>query len=126
MTPADLESVVARTGHERFRWLTSDGNPDAAQREGYRGLVTRMAAGFASPSPESDASPPATVDPDPDRARLPLAVSLRALKVGHRKCFYATPCGCAGGGARCHHLGRVVALHDCVACLESIGTLKLG
>lgn len=44
MTPADLETVIARTGHERFRDLTSDANPDAAQREAYRGLVARMAA----------------------------------------------------------------------------------
>ena len=29
MTPADLENVIARTGHERFRWLVSDANPDA-------------------------------------------------------------------------------------------------
>jgi hypothetical protein len=43
MTPEDLEAVVARTGHERYRWLTSDANPDVAQRDAYRELVVRLA-----------------------------------------------------------------------------------
>lgn len=44
MTQDDLETVIARTGHERFRWLTSDDNPNVAQREGYRRIVREMAA----------------------------------------------------------------------------------
>jgi hypothetical protein len=31
-----LGAVVARTGHERYRWLCSDDNPDVVQRESYR------------------------------------------------------------------------------------------
>jgi hypothetical protein len=45
MTPDDLETVVARTGHERFRWLTSEANPDVESREGYRRYVREQAAG---------------------------------------------------------------------------------
>jgi hypothetical protein len=43
MTPEDLEVVISRTGHERFRRLTSDANPDVAQRDAYRKLVARLA-----------------------------------------------------------------------------------
>lgn len=45
MTPNDLETVIARTGHERYRWLVSDANPDAESREGYRRVVRDLAAG---------------------------------------------------------------------------------
>lgn len=45
MTPDDLGKVIAQTGHERYRWLTSDANPDAKQREAYRRLVERQALG---------------------------------------------------------------------------------
>jgi hypothetical protein len=39
-----LALVITRTGHERFRWLCAEENPNAAQREGYRGMVMRLAA----------------------------------------------------------------------------------
>ncbi len=39
-----LEIMVARTKHERYRWLTSDDNPDVAQREGYRASLVRQAS----------------------------------------------------------------------------------
>ena len=38
-----LEIVVARTKHERYRWLCSDANTEEASREGYRFLMIRMA-----------------------------------------------------------------------------------
>jgi len=44
-----LELVVARTGHERYRQLCSDNNPEMAQRVGYRELVIRLAATPAAP-----------------------------------------------------------------------------
>lgn len=48
-----LEIVVAMTRHERFRWLCSDENPDAASRRGYRARVVRIAAeGLDPPTPE--------------------------------------------------------------------------
>lgn len=48
-----LETVVARTRHERFRFLCSDENPDAASRQGYRLQVIKIAAeGLATPTPE--------------------------------------------------------------------------
>jgi hypothetical protein len=43
MTLAEaLDIVVERTHHERYRWLCSDDNPDAAQRDGYRRLVMQQ------------------------------------------------------------------------------------
>jgi hypothetical protein len=38
-----VEIVVRRTHHERYRWLTSDENPDVEQREGYRRIVIAKA-----------------------------------------------------------------------------------
>ncbi|APW60494.1 hypothetical protein [Paludisphaera borealis] len=55
MTDADLETVVARTGHERYRWLTSDANTDVWQRDQYRALVVQLATGQP---PEPAAYPP--------------------------------------------------------------------
>ena len=40
-----IEIVVARTRHERLRWLCSDANPDVAQRDGYRRLMIELAEG---------------------------------------------------------------------------------
>lgn len=40
-----LDDVVSRTGVERYRFLCSDDNPDAATREGYRRLVVDLAGG---------------------------------------------------------------------------------
>lgn len=52
MKQDDLDMVVVRTGHERLRELTSDANPDVAQRDAYRDLVTRLALGEPNPPPE--------------------------------------------------------------------------
>jgi hypothetical protein len=41
----DLETVVSRTGVERYRWLTSDQNPDVMGRERYRAQMAEMATG---------------------------------------------------------------------------------
>lgn len=51
MTPAQLESVVAATGHDRYRWLTSEANPDTDRREGYRRIVAAKAEAMASGEP---------------------------------------------------------------------------
>ena len=45
-----IEVVVARTKHERYRWLCSDENPDAWSREGYRLLMLEL-AGAPAPTP---------------------------------------------------------------------------
>lgn len=58
MTSIDLEKVIAQTGHERYRWLTSDANPDAESREAYRRLVARLAAAGLSAPPEPPPYPP--------------------------------------------------------------------
>lgn len=58
MTLAEaLNIVIARTGHQRFRFLCSEANPDPVSREGYRRAVLTMAG---EPAPEP---PP----PRPDR-----------------------------------------------------------
>ena len=54
---AALEIVVAKTKHERYRWLCSDECPDAAA---YRGTVLRL-AGMAPP-PAPPKSPPTPED----------------------------------------------------------------
>jgi hypothetical protein len=108
VTPADLEAVVARTGHERFRWLTSDANPNPAHRDAYRKLVARLARGEPAPNPTPP--PPKTV---------PLADALRARKLGLARCVYASKPACScQGAARCHHLGRIVSIRDCLDCLK--------
>jgi hypothetical protein len=44
MTHKEAADIVAeRTGHERYRWLVSDDNPDEWQREAYRSQVIGMA-----------------------------------------------------------------------------------
>lgn len=48
MTTEQLESVIAATGHDRFRWLTSGANPDPVSREGYRRLVVARAEAVAA------------------------------------------------------------------------------
>jgi hypothetical protein len=40
-----VDVMVTRTGHERFRWLCSEENPDEGQRDGYRYQVVAMATG---------------------------------------------------------------------------------
>lgn len=65
-----LDAVVARTPHERYRWLCSDENPDVRQRERYRALMVRIASGEPDP------------DPDPD----PASAALQAYTQAH-------PCG---------------------------------
>lgn len=110
MTTDQLDRVVTSHG-ERWRYLTSDANPDAAQREAYRALVVRLASGV-EPSPDS-----ARRQTDPHR--VPLASALTAQRLGYAKCWMSTrddACGCSG--VRCHLLGRVVSLRDCVRCLD--------
>lgn len=46
-----LDIVVARTRHERYRWLCSDDNPNIAQRNSYREFVIREANGGTSVYP---------------------------------------------------------------------------
>lgn len=108
MTGTDLETVIARTGgHERFRELTAEDNPDVRQRDAYRALVARLAAG-------EPLAPPAA---GPDV--VPLSDSLRVVRLGFQRCWFSTQddaCGCSG--VRCHLLGRIVSLLDCVECLS--------
>ena len=56
----DLETVVSRTGVERFRWLTSEDNPDAHGRERYRVQMVEMAL---QPAQERPAAPTAPAYP---------------------------------------------------------------
>jgi hypothetical protein len=54
-----LDIIIARTGHERYRDLCADDNPDVVQRDAYRGLVVRLALGLpleptAAPDPATE------------------------------------------------------------------------
>jgi hypothetical protein len=46
-----LEVVVARTRHERLRWLRSHDNPDVEQRDAYRRLMVEQAGGNPAAMP---------------------------------------------------------------------------
>ena len=52
MNIQQLETAIARTGHERLRWLTSDENPDIRQRDRYRRIVREIADNVNEQSPE--------------------------------------------------------------------------
>jgi hypothetical protein len=51
-----IEIAVQQEGHERYRWLCSDDNPDVRQREAYRALMVRKATGQPEPSSSNDAA----------------------------------------------------------------------
>lgn len=94
----------------RREWLASDDNPDVVQRLAYRELAARLAGG---PPPEPDAPPPPAV---------PLALSLRATRLGGRNCpeADAPACGCPAK-FHCGRLGRDAWYHDCLACPRVTG-----
>ena len=57
MTLAEaLDRIVADTGHERYRWLCSEDNPDVGQREGYRQIVMEHAGQPRDPAAEAIAT----------------------------------------------------------------------
>lgn len=78
MTPEQLDLVVARTGHDRYRWLTSDQFPDADKREAYRRIVARMADDPSPPLASRPTVAPAAAPPPPP-AYPPLVDQLRGL-----------------------------------------------
>lgn len=98
-----LESVIARTKHDRYRWLCSDANPDRESRDASRRLVLERAG---QPAP-----------PGPAQSLVPIALSIRAARVGFRQCFYSSHEGCGCSGTHCFRLGRIVGLRDCAECL---------
>jgi hypothetical protein len=46
-----LEIVVARNGHQRYRALVADDNPDTLQRDEWRRDLVRMAFDLPAPAP---------------------------------------------------------------------------
>jgi hypothetical protein len=69
--------------HHRFRELCADDNPDVAEREAYRALMVRQATGEAPPAPT--------------RQAVPVRDSIRATRLGFRRCWFSTKdsaCGC--------------------------------
>ena len=100
-----LDIVIARTKHERFRWLCSDDNPDAEQRAGYRRHVLALAE-QGSPTP---------VTPPP---LVPVGIAIEAIRTGFRACLYSSHEGCGCTGTRCFWKGRIVSLTDCIECLK--------
>lgn len=110
MTDDQLESVIADTGIERFRWLTSDANPDETSREGYRRLVREKAEAL-----DGSGATAAPVDPP---APNPHAVLLKLV----RDCPHAGPasCGC-NAVRRCAIYNRDVAIEQCLRCVRDGG-----
>ncbi len=47
---AALDLIVSRTGHQRYRWLCSDDNPNVAQRESFRAWVIQQAEADSIPA----------------------------------------------------------------------------
>ena len=66
MTLADaIDAVVGSTGHQRYRFLCSEANPNARQREAYRRHVLRLATGEEAARPAPRATRPAPARPEP-------------------------------------------------------------
>ncbi|MGO9111943.1 MAG: hypothetical protein ACLP9L_22180 [Thermoguttaceae bacterium] len=98
-----LGIVVAISGHERYRALCDEANPDQAQRDAFRRLMLMLAGGA----------------PDPDLIPLPKALALHRLM---RACPYRSvwpPCGCSG--ARCGLRAAIVSHRDCLDCVRVYG-----
>ncbi len=108
-TEAEIERAVAVTGHARLRDLVASDNPDDAQRGRYSWFVREVARTGAIPG----SSPPTAAPPPP---LVPLADSLRAIRI-RDGCPHAGPaaCGCSGSH-RCARLGEDVTLAACLAC----------
>lgn len=107
-----LEIVIARTKHERYRWLCSDENLDAPQREGYRRQVL-MLAGEPHQEPQKHIPLAVLFAPSPED----LLVRFRGL----RFCLYGEPIKsscCTHAGTTCHWLKRSVMAGDCLECLS--------
>jgi len=106
MTASDLDAVVAVAGHERYRYLTSDVNPDAESREGYRRLVREKAEALAGLPPP--------------RPAVPNAYQIQLQQV--RECPHAGPasCGC-NAVRRCAIYNRDVAIEQCLRCVRDGG-----
>jgi len=85
--------------------------PDLESREAYRRLVFSLATG--EPPAPAPARPP---------ARIPLAQSLRATRLGFRRCWYSSHEGCGCSGTHCYHQARIVGLQDCVTCLSPLAS----
>jgi hypothetical protein len=59
-----LEILVARTGHERYRVLCADDNPDVDTRDAYRVLMIRLASDLPEPPEPPEPAEPADTDAD--------------------------------------------------------------
>lgn len=121
MTLEDLEFVIVRSGHARYRDLVADNHPD---RSYWRGEVARRAAELRGESPQDRPAP----------ARAPRATYDASLVVASvRRCPYRgrilpprDGCGCSElwpCAARRGTLdgGAVARTADCTACVRAGG-----
>lgn len=102
-----LDIVVARTKHERFRWLCSEENPDVDQREKYRVQVVamaskepprypslwRQAANVAAAAGRAIVSGFAPVSEDERDRRLSICMDCEFYDHAQERCM---KCGCFG------------------------------
>lgn len=102
-----LDLVVSRTGHQRYRWLCSEDNPDTEQRAAYRRLVISQAVD----------QPTAGIS----AVLMPAVESIAALKLVRRCHYRSVPsCGCEPG--RCGlRGGKWVSDQDCLTCVSKYG-----
>lgn len=64
-------------------------------------------------------APPAPGPESVESPRLPLADSLRAVRLGFRNCRHSAPAACSCQSlVFCGYLGRDAVIQDCLACPE--------
>lgn len=103
-----IGSVIAATGIERYRWLCSDENRDAEQREAYRALMVRQATGEV----ELIRPTQAPVQSKPD----PWLVLIRACEDWNPGC-------CAHPSPSCTRFAKNVTREECIECLTEQGII---
>ena len=121
-----LEDYVSRTGVERYRWLCSEDNPNAMDREAYRRFVVEQATGTES-SVQSERTVISTGNGG--MVTIPLEESLR-LNKEMRECPHYEKRGCNTCGKAFCKIGKgepgermnsqygLVSTWDCYHCLR--------
>lgn len=106
MTINELDIAVARTKHERLRYLTSLDNPDEASREAWRRKTERIA---------SELYRPETGVTETSVTRTSVTETMERLKLVKTCQHLVEPtCGCNFG--RCSLYDKPTSYPECIAC----------
>ena len=101
-----LEVCLARGRPGRYRWLCSEANPNARQREAYRRHVLRLATGEEAARPAPRATRPAPVPPAVDwSSRI-------------RECPDFHPGCCSSPAPFCSRFNINPTRERCIECLK--------